>query len=275
MITISLRGETGNAVVAHVNACYNSRMTKNRYDKHSLEEAVGKSKSLAGVLRYLGVKPAGGNYKTLKDYLALFDIDTSHFTGQAWSRGGKFMPKYPLSYYLVEDKRVQGSLLLKRLVSEGIKDWRCERCDLEQWSGKPIPLELHHVDGNSRNNLLHNLESLCPNCHANTYNWRGRALSGTANGLKNRGGKKPRAGSTPAAPTNTCGDCGVDIYRKAKRCKSCHYKHSQKITWPNYAELIAMVNGSNYTSTGRNLGVSDNAVRKRLENHPSPSRQVG
>ena len=32
--------------------------------------------------------------------------------------------------------------------------------------GKPLVLELHHIDNNHNNNELSNLEVLCPNCHA-------------------------------------------------------------------------------------------------------------
>ena len=34
-----------------------------------------------------------------------------------------------------------------------------------------IPLELHHKDGDYRNNNEDNLELLCPNCHSLTSNY--------------------------------------------------------------------------------------------------------
>jgi hypothetical protein len=34
-------------------------------------------------------------------------------------------------------------------------------------------LELHHKDGDRTNNILSNIELLCPNCHALTDNYRG------------------------------------------------------------------------------------------------------
>lgn len=34
-----------------------------------------------------------------------------------------------------------------------------------------IPLEVHHIDGNSNNHNEDNLELLCPNCHSLTYNF--------------------------------------------------------------------------------------------------------
>lgn len=39
---------------------------------------------------------------------------------------------------------------------------------------KPIPLHLEHIDGNHLNNNLNNLTLLCPNCHSQTPNFRGR-----------------------------------------------------------------------------------------------------
>jgi 5-methylcytosine-specific restriction endonuclease McrA len=42
--------------------------------------------------------------------------------------------------------------------------------------GKPIPIELHHKNGDHYDNSLDNLEILCPNCHAQEDNNSGAAL---------------------------------------------------------------------------------------------------
>jgi heterodisulfide reductase subunit B len=49
---------------------------------------------------------------------------------------------------------------------------RCEICQIEEWNGKRLPLEVHHLDGNNKNNKKENLQVLCPNCHAQTDSWR-------------------------------------------------------------------------------------------------------
>lgn len=53
---------------------------------------------------------------------------------------------------------------------------RCEGigCGRATWLGKPIPLEMDHVDGNSDHNTEENLRLLCPNCHALTPTHKGR-----------------------------------------------------------------------------------------------------
>ena len=44
--------------------------------------------------------------------------------------------------------------LRERLVEEGLKEYKCECCGLTEWMGKPISLQLHHINGNNRDNRL-------------------------------------------------------------------------------------------------------------------------
>ena len=49
-------------------------MTKVKYSKELLEEAANNASSIAQVCRNLGLKPLGGNYKTVTKKLELFGI---------------------------------------------------------------------------------------------------------------------------------------------------------------------------------------------------------
>lgn len=50
----------------------------------------------------------------------------------------------------------------------------CEGCGLMEWVGRPIMLEMDHIDGNKKNDVETNLRLLCPNCHSQTPTWRRR-----------------------------------------------------------------------------------------------------
>lgn len=149
----------------------NSRYT---YSEKELCEAVKTSTSIRQVLEKLNIVPAGGNYQTTNRRIEKLNIDTSHFTGQAWNRGKVIGPKRPIGEYLKENSVVQSFKLKSRLITEGLKEHKCECCGITEWNGKPAPIELDHINGNHHDNRLENLRILCPNCHAQTDTYRGK-----------------------------------------------------------------------------------------------------
>jgi transposase-like protein len=81
----------------------------------------------------------------------------------------------PIEQLLVVQSKPGGRWNLKRrLIVDGLRDTRCERCGIKDWLGKPLTLALHHVNGNGCDNRLENLQLLCPNCHSQTENFAGR-----------------------------------------------------------------------------------------------------
>ena len=147
--------------------------------KAEFEEAIRKSKSIASICRYLGLTPAGGNYRIIHQAIEEYKLDTSHFTGQGWNVGLRFKPKAitNMADILKKDSTYQSYKLKRRLILEGLKERKCECCGLTEWQGEPIPLELHHINGDNRDHRIENLQMLCPNCHALTETYRGRNKS--------------------------------------------------------------------------------------------------
>jgi len=130
-----------------------------RYTKEELQAAVRASFSIAEVCRMLQMKAAGGNYTTLKQKFADWDIDTSHFRGQGWNVGLKFKPnpKKSLTEIMVKESRYQPYKLKRRILAEGLKPHKCESCMNTLWLGDEIPLELHHCNGDKHDNRFENL----------------------------------------------------------------------------------------------------------------------
>ena len=149
---------------------------KNKKTREEIESAAAKSSSIAGMCRLLKLVPSGGNYRIIHNAIEKYKIDTSHFTGQGWNINLKFKPfeGKKIEEILVENSTYQSYKLKKRLIAEGIKKPMCESCREFEWLEQPIPLELHHINGNNSDNRLENLRLLCPNCHALTDSYRGK-----------------------------------------------------------------------------------------------------
>jgi len=137
------------------------------YSEEDIKLAVLNSKSIAGVLRLLNLNTTGGNYDTIKRKINELDLDTSHFTGQAWIQKGSSVKKF--------DELTKTESIKKRLIKE--RGYICQSCNLSTWLNKPITLELEHISGDRLNNTRENLKLLCPNCHAQTHTWRRRKSS--------------------------------------------------------------------------------------------------
>lgn len=80
----------------------------------------------------------------------------------------------PLETLLVVGRRTNRSHLERRLIAAGLKQNRCEECGVTKWQGKPLNMQLHHVNGNGLDNRLGNLVLLCGNCHSQTDTYGGR-----------------------------------------------------------------------------------------------------
>ena len=136
--------------------------------KQQILQWISENQSKAFIAKQLNCKP-----ETLNRYLALMEID---YKG---NQSGKGMTKssgraMTLDEYLANSADIQTNKIRKKILQEGLKPHQCESCKLTEWLGQPIPLEVHHKDGDRNNNTFENYELLCPNCHAFTDSYRGK-----------------------------------------------------------------------------------------------------
>lgn len=224
---------------------------KNKFTKEEIEKIVKESYSIAEFCRKVGWKPRGDNYKTFHRYVNEYNIDTSHFSGIRSNIGNKnkTFKELSLNEYL-KSKCVRGKTLIKKLIKEGVKEYKCECCGNSEWQGAPIALEVHHIDDNHFNNELDNIQLLCPNCHYLTENYRGR---------KNKNKK-------------FCSVCGDEISRWSKSglCFKCARTKSRVTTRPTADELIELLKQHSFCQIGKMYNVSDNAVRKWCKQYGIP-----
>lgn len=97
-------------------------------------------------------------------------------TNQSGKGGSKNKPKIPIEDIVIYGKypEYQTYKLKNRLIKEGFKTNKCDECAISEWNGKPLMIELDHIDGNKTNHLLINLRMLCPNCHSQTSTYRSK-----------------------------------------------------------------------------------------------------
>jgi 5-methylcytosine-specific restriction endonuclease McrA len=104
------------------------------------------------------------------------------FAQATWTkavRRGAVVPREwitPIDDLLVAGRKRSRGHLKARLVKEGLKQNQCEICGITEWLGRPLSMELHHVNGDGDDNRLENLQLLCGNCHSQTDNWGGRGV---------------------------------------------------------------------------------------------------
>lgn len=262
------------------------------YTTDDLIQAVKNNESLAGVLRDLNLRIAGGNYDHLRMNIAKLNLDVSHFTGKVWSKGQTLK-----DWSLYKNDSGRKKLLLKE------RGYQCEDCKLTEWKNIPIVLELHHIDGNRLDNRKENLQLLCCNCHSITYNWRAKNIKNKANMEElvdstdldiyklsdynesfrsepfkvgetltdNADGntelsllnKKKSVESRRREPKfSICIQCNTK-HKNKKYCSVNCYKKDNRKNIPKVPELLKIFNDNkSYCAVGRYYNVSDNAVRK-------------
>lgn len=122
------------------------------------------------VVRRLGLNPRGSNIATVQKWVSVLELNTSHFnSNRAKARGNVLLS---IDDMCIIDSTVSMHVLKKKLIDGNIIPYVCQLCGIsDNWNGKPLILQLDHVNGNPTDNRLINLRFLCPNCHTQTVTW--------------------------------------------------------------------------------------------------------
>lgn len=157
---------------------------------NEFRKIVAESDSYSDILRQLGLSPKGGSSTdVVKRRIAELQCSISHFGTKTL----KISPnvKYSLDEILIENSSYANiSRLKKRLIKEERLEYKCACCGISEWLGKPLTLQLDHINGKNNDHRIENLRFLCPNCHSQTDTYagknKGESFSGQDLGLQNQ-----------------------------------------------------------------------------------------
>lgn len=160
---------------------------------------------------------------------------------------------------------------IKHFIRNYLLDKYNYKCQLCGWGEENpythrIPLEIHHKDGNYKNNSESNLQVLCPNCHSLTDTYKG----------SNRDSKRDDRNkyiNRKMQPRSRCVDCGKIISECSERCVACsNIKKNHKEIPVSRDELKRMIRTLPFVKIGEKFSVTDNAIRKWCLRYGLPKR---
>ena len=141
-----------------------------KFTKEELENLVAESRSYRDLAIKCGYSADSGTAnKGVREMISIYGFDIEHFTGQGWNKENFDYGRFQ------KGQVIKLASALPALTA--LRGHNCEICHNSQWNNQPIALEIHHIDGDSLNNDLNNLQLQCPNCHAQTENYRGKNIN--------------------------------------------------------------------------------------------------
>lgn len=146
------------------------------YSEEALRRVVPDCYSYSAVARAFGARPVGSVLAHIKKKILEFGISTGHFrmTSAGRPAHNRMTPDQVFVVLPVGSTRRPGEDLRRMMIEVGVEH-KCAICgNPGEWQGKPLTLDVDHINGEWRDNRRDNLRFLCPNCHSQTDTWRAR-----------------------------------------------------------------------------------------------------
>jgi len=220
-----------------------------------LTTAVKENSSLSAVLRAIGLRPGGGNFKLVRGHIDRLGLDMTHFHLDI---SGLMRKSRSFHEIFCVHSPVVGTKLRSHVLKHGVLPYVCTECEnTGTHNGRKLILQLDHINGVHDDARVDNLRFLCPNCHTQTPTYARR---------------KPteKRHSQPRMATGTCSSCGAPVERLANKLKHSH-KYGLRILCKTCAPTVKVPHETvietfkqigTYLGTAKKLGISDTLVKR-------------
>jgi len=174
------------------------------------------------------------------------------------------------------DKYINGNSIKKKLYDTGLKEEKCEGCDLGiMYNNKRIYFHLEHKNGINTDNRIENLKILCNSCHSQTD-----TFCRTKKSLENKKTDDIESIETTFEKleiNNKCNDCNIIINDDIQRCSGCYtnniytkkFRKIWNISENDFIKLVKenySLNSINtYMKLNKNINTKNITIKNRID----------
>lgn len=152
-----------------------SRPPWRKYSDAEIRDIASGCSSVSQVIRKLGLRVTGSNHTSIKRRLTEVEISFgSGLTDRPRHSSNRKTADEILVRLPPNSCRKAAPMLRRALAEIGVPN-ECALCGQSpEWMGRPLTLEVDHIDGDPMNNERWNLRVVCPNCHTQTESFGNR-----------------------------------------------------------------------------------------------------
>lgn len=153
------------------------------YTKEELKNLIINSNSVSEIFKKISLSNSGSAQKKLLEIITEYGLNNE----LAELRQRQIKIKKEFVKHLSERNSFSKDEILKEgsdvsrkrtreyIISNNLLPYVCCECGIsDSYNGRPLTLQLDHINGVGNDNRLENLRFLCPNCHSQTETWGGR-----------------------------------------------------------------------------------------------------